>query len=199
MIFSLTRSVSQTDLAIPLSEVKEHIRYDGTDEDELIKRMIREATEEAGVACDTVFGTATCVFTCDGFPNGEFNLGVRPITTFNGIQYVNLDGDLVTLDPDTYSVGMRTGRLAPRTTGPYSSAAGTGGWPTDAKGGLESIVINFTAGLSLNALPFQARSAIKMIVASRFEKRGDTDEIRDEGIPKAVQRMLFQLKTKGLF
>lgn len=178
------------DAAVSTTVAKSHLRVDHTADDTLIGRIVAAATVDAGVECGRSFGVAGFLYTLDEFPlNGEaIQLPVRPIVAVTSLEYIDEDGNDAEMEPGDYWLGLLTGRIAP--------AAGY--WPETEEHHPESVTVAFTAGhdVDSNAIPPQAVEAILMIVADRYEHRGDGDSKR-RAIPEAASRLLRQLHPTG--
>jgi uncharacterized phiE125 gp8 family phage protein len=187
-VFSLTiPPIAEVDALalVPLAEVKSHLRIDGSEHDDDVKRILRDAIDTASAESGVVFGVRQgCVATMASFPAGQdaLNLGVRPVGSVSGISYFSSDGSdkALTLSDVWASPAGLVFALGEE-------------WPTDAREP-GSVRVTFTAGGTV--LPANARRAILLIVADWFENRGD--EERKQPIPMAAKRLLFQLHSGGL-
>lgn len=69
---SVDVTVQPVNLAVPLADMKELLKIDGTDEDDLITNMIKGQTKAAENYTGLCFITQTLVLTMDGF-GGSLN------------------------------------------------------------------------------------------------------------------------------
>lgn len=185
MAFPLRRVLDPITEPVSLSDVKNYLRVDITDDDELISSIISAARERAEDLTARSLLSTQWVFSMDRFPyfweyedteSGYFGrhhshrhsmfrsnrleiiLPRGPVLSIDSIQYKDLSGTVQTLDPGLYSVDLLSepARIAPA----YGCA-----WPA-ALFDLNSVTIKFTCGyqqtvteivtLAGNAAPYSA-------------------------------------------
>lgn len=179
-----------SDLAVSLPEAKTHLRISAADtaEDALLSRMIRAAAAEASAECGLGFGSATYVLTLDGFGTdadrllGEpIRLPVRPVLSVSSVEYFDADGVSTVMPTADYWVGLRKGAIVPA----------AGHWPLTQARRPESLSVTFVAGEAVATIPHQAWQAILLILADRYEHRGDGADRRP--VPESAVRLLRQI------
>jgi uncharacterized phiE125 gp8 family phage protein len=178
--------ISETDALelVPLAEVKSHLRIDGAEYDDDVKRILRAAIDTAGVESGRVFGLRQgCVYSSPRFPDGHGSIFVGvPVTTFSSIEYIGIDGTNKTFAIAKTVASVRTGELF-----------ALGEWPTDAREP-GAVRVTFTAGET--EIGNIAQRAILLIAAEWFEHRGDDE--RKQDIPVGAKRLLFQIHSGGI-
>lgn len=183
---------ASADLPVSLEDAKSHLRVAMSDhaDDALITRMIFAASVDAAQECGRSFGVSEFRLTLDRFPDFRhhymttISLPIRPIVELSNIRYYNCSGVAQTMSDDEYYVGYRTGTI---------SAVGTT-WPATQAGRPESVSVDFRAGEPVLNIPHQAWQAILLILADRYEHRGDGDD-RRRPVPESALRLLRQLHS----
>ena len=95
--------VTPGELPVTLVEAKAHLRLDSADEDDLVMRLIRSATERAESFTGRTLCTAQLRLTLDGFPCGrEIELPAPPLRSITSVKYFDVTGELQTLPPAAY-------------------------------------------------------------------------------------------------
>lgn len=187
MPLSVRVVTAPTELPVSLDEAKQHLRVEHTADDALLTRMIRAAAADAGLECGRGLGVARYALTLDSFPGlatlPAVVLPVRPVLASPAVAvtYYDEDGAQVAMDAADFWVGYNTGRLFPA----------AGAWPATQCGRPEAVEVQFSAGSAAAAVPHQAWQAVLLILADRYEHRGDGEDRRL--IPEAARRLLFQL------
>jgi hypothetical protein len=210
MPFSCRQTVAPSELPVSLAIAKSHLRVTWTDDDSYISELIEGATDSAQrEAPGLQLVTSTWVLTLDDFPRlcgagwpaecasevvrypvnrhaGAIRLPVGPVVAVASITYRDAAGVVQTLDPASYDVGARTGRVAP-----------VSGWPTVYAPGVDNVSVTFTAGFgAASAVPAAARDAIRLILADRWSNRGDnvSNFLADRDVPAAARRLMDNLR-----
>lgn len=178
---------------IGLPEARQYLKVDDDADDLVIRKLLASAAADAGQECGRGFGVATYSVTFDGFPIVEcravpIRLPVRPVTEVVALRYRDADGVLVTMPTTDYWVGSQAGVVFPV----------AGAWPATQTGRPECVEVEFTAGHAPADLPPQAWAAIMLILADRYEHRGDEGDATEwpavkMDVPLAAKRLLWQL------
>jgi uncharacterized phiE125 gp8 family phage protein len=199
MTFAVVETVAPTEGPVSLARAKEQLRVAGTDEDALIAAMLAGAVKQAQRECGLQLVTATLTLVLDDFPRrtdgadpagslstlggvryvgNVLHLPVGPVQSVASITYRDTAGQTQTLDPATYDVGKYTARVRPINF-----------WPITYPYGLENVSVTYVAGYgNAAAVPADAVSAILLIVADRYQHRGDDTALvhDDRPIPAAA-------------
>jgi uncharacterized phiE125 gp8 family phage protein len=192
--FDCRRTVEPTAGPVPLVTAKSHLRVSGTDEDPLIAAMLAGAVRQAERESGLQFLTATYALTLDDFPRacaedgaGVIRLPVGPALSVSSIAYRDADNAPQTLSPADYAVGLKTGRIRPVSF-----------WPSTYPYGLENVTVTYTAGFGAAAasVPADAVQAVLLILADRYENRGDevSSFHAERPIPAGALRLLTNLR-----
>jgi uncharacterized phiE125 gp8 family phage protein len=191
--FDLTRTVEPDTEPVSLAIAKSHLRVIGSADDEYIRELLAGARDAAERESGRQLVTATFALTLDDFPRGgeadgwssEIRLPVGPVIAVDSVVYRDDAGDTQTLATSEYSAGVKTGRVSPVTY-----------WPATDADQLENVTVTFRAGYGGAAqVPPAARAAVLLILADRYENRGDNvaNFLADRPIPAAALRLLRSL------
>lgn len=190
---SINITVPPEQRAVTLDEVKQYLRVDGTQDDEMLGTYILAATEYLEQYCGRKFITQTAEFHLDGF--GRFNDeklialgegvhdGYKGDYLSGGADYIDLPFkpvqsvvSLITYDDANNSATFTSSayRLDSNTGRVYLNTGYT--WPTDLRD-YDAIKITFICGYgdSPNDMPAPIRQAVKMQVAKMYECAGACD------------------------
>ena len=156
-----------TEEPLTLSEVKEHIRVDVTDDDALITALIKAARERAEFITRRQLVTATWQLIGDSFAAGGkgFNLPLPSLQSVTKIEYVDTTGTLVTLSAMTYIVDnvSEPARVA--------LAPDIINWP-ETERGFNKVLVTFDAGYgAASAIPEDIKLAMKLLIGSWYANR----------------------------
>lgn len=192
MAFPLQRTTQPTNEPVFLADMKNHLRVDIADDDDLIAALIMAARERAEEFTGRALVTQGYTMAMDQFPfycpvNSQHYMQYAgqgltvmspyyqahhiiiprpPLQTIESIKYTDMNGVQQTLDPNAYLVDTLSspGRVQP----PFGQI-----WPI-ALPQMNSVQIKFTAGYSdTNPLPSVFIAAIKLIVGALYENRED--------------------------
>lgn len=163
---------------ITLTEAKNHLRVDISDDDDLINGLIVAARRVAESQLRRAFVNQTWDLKIDAFPwfrlthpdynftrvDYEIRLPIATATSVSSLTYVDWDGNSQTVDPGNYLfTAGEPGRLIPY---PYKLWP----WPRIQPA---AATIRFTAGYGADAtyVPATIKAAIKMMVGTWYENR----------------------------
>ena len=195
MPFDLTQTVAPTAEPVTLAIAKAHLRVTWTDDDDYIAELIAGARDAAETECGRAFITRTYTLTLADFPRlysqdcgHDILLPVGPVGSVTGITYTDSAGATQTLATTDYSVGAKTARISPVVS-----------WPTTYYPySPENVTVTYTAGFgpTYASVPAAARAAVLLILADRYENRGDnmSNFLADRPIPAAALRLLGGLR-----
>lgn len=151
---------------VSLSEMKLHLRVDGSDEDALINGLITLAREDIERMTNRMLITQVWELVLDSWPASPFELGLGPVQSVDSIKYTDEDGDESTFSSDNYLVDTYAyrGRVALK-----SDAS----WPSEPLAPIAGVKITFTGGFgdAAAAVPTRFKQALKLLVGHHYENR----------------------------
>jgi uncharacterized phiE125 gp8 family phage protein len=171
-----------------LADAKLHLRVDGTADNDLITAQIVAAREYVENYTNRQLITATWGLNLEEFPT-EITLTPNKVLTVSSIQYYDEDDVFQTLSTDVYEFYRSNG------VGRIREAYGES-WPAIYPGGVNRIIVNFTAGYGAAGtdVPAPIIAAMKLIIADLYEdRRGQVDRKLYEN--RAVQRLLYPYRV----
>ncbi|MEM6560035.1 MAG: head-tail connector protein [Planctomycetota bacterium] len=174
---------SQPDAIVTVTDVKDHLRIDGTEDDRTLPTFIAAATEYVEGETGQALAEADYTLTLDSFPiERSIPLPRPPLKRVNAVTYTDTDGQTQTLPAAAYTVddANRPGRLVLK---PGHA------WPTTT-GEANSVRVDFTAGPE--TLPFLLRQAVLLMTGHFFEFREAAGDRRVTTVPLAVESICDQ-------
>lgn len=186
---SLTIVTPPAEEPVTLTEAKNHLRVDLTDDDSLISALIVAAREHAEAITRRAFITQTLKLSMDAFPvnNGPIYVPMPPLQSVNSLKYFNTGGVEQTLTEGTdYLVDNESepGRITP---------APDTGWPA-TQNRPNAVSVEFVAGFGdASKVPQGIKQAILLMVGHWYENReGVTMQGNNAGeLPMAVDSLLM--------
>ena len=179
---SLKRTVAPTELPILVDEVKDHIRWESTaDDDAALVAYMRSAVEQLDGAAgllNRALVTQTWELKLDGFPAAEFPspTGIRtreihiplpPLQSIASVQYIDTGGLTQTLAASKYKV---LNLNSPTRAGRIETAFGET-WPS-TRHERESVTVTFVAGYGArNAVPEHIRHLLLFTIQDAYDGR----------------------------
>ena len=186
--WTLTRTSSQSGLAVSLAEAKNHLRVSGSDQDEPITLLIEAATEQLERDINRGILSATWQQAMYSFPasGSKIDLMMGMNTNVSSITYVDTDNVTQTLDSSLYTYS--SGREC------VFNANTSDDWPevsTDTIG--DKVFVNFTCGVSnIGCVPRLMKQAILLEVG-----RGYFDPAQENGVNtdngKSYEKLVIKL------
>ena len=159
-----------------LSEAKQHLRVEISDDDALISALILAAADAAEAETKLAICEQDFEMRAAGFPCGDepIALPVPPLLWVNSIAYTDTNGDPQTLD--VAGADFITSPGSEREPGSIRPKWGDY-WPV-ALYAQDSVIINFTAGFPSSASPAGAdgvpaaiKQAVLLLVGHLYENR----------------------------
>jgi uncharacterized phiE125 gp8 family phage protein len=194
---ALVRLVAPPVTPLSLTEVKAHLRVDGTDQDDVIQLYLDAATAHV----DGEWGclgralvTQTWRLTIDTFPCAEIKIPLPPLQSVSSVGYFDSAGDFQTMIEDTdYFVDDQSepGWITPMTT-----------WPTTLDA-INSVRIDFVAGYEPTAdsppdytanIPADIKQAMLLMITDWMENRRNVMPQSVNMIPFASAILLLRKK-----
>jgi len=172
---------------ISLSEAKDHLRIDGTDEDTYLATVITAARKFCEQYCNRAFITQTWKQYPDVFSDG-MKLSINPVQSVTSITYYDVDGVSQTLNASQYQID-----LSDDVCRIYEAVAVDFPDVQDEK--INPITITYVAGYGSAAtdVPMDIRHAIKLMISHLFENREGVltvSSVQNIPLPKTVQVLL---------
>lgn len=172
---------------ISLSEAKDHLRIDGTDEDTYLATVITAARKYCEQYCNRVFITQTWLQYPTDFSDG-MKLSVNPVQSVSSITYYDVDGTSQTLNSSQYQVDLKD------TVCRIYEAVGVD-FPDVQDEKINPITITYVCGYGNAAtdVPMDIRHAIKLMISHLFENREGVSimgSVQNIPLPKTVQVLL---------
>lgn len=176
---------------ITLTETKEHLRVDISDEEDFITTLIKAVTIFAEEYTYRQFITATYEQYFDRFPVNEFELEKPKLQSITSIKYQDEDSAEKTLSTDVYEVNnksdigtvrLKDGQSYPTTDDVYNA-----------------VTVQFKAGYgdAVTDVPDLLRSTLKVMVSYLFENRDFiTPQGKDLMFPSAILLLLDQFSLR---
>lgn len=154
---------------VSLGEVKEHLKVDSADEDELISYILITAREYVEDITRRALLTQTWDYCLRGWPTTNyFKLPYGNLQTSGlSVKWKDTDGTETTLTLTTDYLIETNGEGIGRIVLPYGQT-----WPSGTLYPSNPITVRFTCGWTTAAnVPFKIKAAIKMICADLYENR----------------------------
>lgn len=169
------------ELAVPLADVKAHLRVEISDDDALITRLIQACTRAVERRAGRALVTQTLEASFDAFPAGALCLPRPPLQSVTSVVYDDTDHAEQTFAAAKYAVLTTTepGRLI---LVPNES------WPAVRDGG-GAVRVRFVAGHgAASDVPETFVAAITLWVGLRYERRLPPDDAA--AIPPEVEALI---------
>lgn len=184
---------------VTVSDIKDHLRIDISDDDDLITALISAAVSYVSTFTRRSLLEQTLKFVLPEFPAGSdtITLPYPPLSTItiDSVKYRDADdGTLKTWSDTEYEV-IQTGATS------YGLRyVLNGSWPTDVLSAVDAVQITYTAGESLAAdIDQRIILAIKLLVGNWYENREDTTTLTLRNIPMGVEMLLWQVRSTTEF
>lgn len=173
MIGNYKITTQPTEEPISLTEIKTHLKLDGSDEDTYLGLLGKSARQYLEAWLDRAICTTTYELYLDAFPETiEVRKGCNTVTELSYL----VDNANTVLDDAEYVVDTVTpiARIVPVTS-----------WPT-ADTRINAIKVTFTAGFgAASAVPSDIKHALLLMVGRAYEQREDSVE----RLPKASEQL----------
>jgi uncharacterized phiE125 gp8 family phage protein len=191
MIGNYTRTTDATVEPLIVEEVKRYTRIDTSDEDAVIRDLIKSARQWCEEWCERAFITQTWTATFDGFPsnNGKLELEWPKLISITTFSYTDTAEDSQTLTEGTDFTKSTSGLLG--LVRPKYSLS----WPTPLDDA-DSISIVYTAGYGATAasVPQPIKQAMALLVGHWFENREAAGTVSQE-IAFSTKALLMPYKV----
>ena len=156
---------AQTEWAVELPEVKDHLREAADSDDAYVQELIYAAQVRAEQDYDLGLNEATYDMLLDEFPS-EINIWMWPIQEISSVKYTDGDGVTQTVDSSNYSTSIYS---KPARIKPIDSYT----WPT-TRVALDAVQVRFKTGFASPAvIPGDIKEALYLTIADWFDSRED--------------------------
>lgn len=169
---------------VSVIDLKNHVRCDADDEDDLLEIYSKSARELAEAFCNRVIASQQFRLTLDYFPD-VIRLPKTPVISIDSFTYIDANGDTQALSSGT-GYHFSNDEYDPVIVPPYSES-----WP-NAQDGFEKVVITFTCGLS--SVPDHVKSAILMLGGDLYANRETLAPITINEIPHTAMALLAPIR-----
>lgn len=155
---------------ITLSEAKNFLRVDHSDDDQLIAALITAARQMCEEYTRRILVTTTVDEYFDQFPknmwNGHSNilyLSRGPVASITSVSYVDEIGSTQTISSSLYVTDLisEPGRIQ-----------STNGWTTGA-GVVNQVIVRYVVGTDLSAIPKPLIQGMMLVVSDLYDQRND--------------------------
>ncbi|MDE2016469.1 MAG: head-tail connector protein [Hyphomicrobiales bacterium] len=189
---SLTLLSPPTAEPVTLADAKNFLRVDVTDDDALIGDLLIAARQTVEAYCGRALVTQTWRLALDAWPRGGMiSLPVAPFQSFVGARTLDPTGAATALDPTTYVLD----------SSPEVARIVFSQRPPELQRVAAGVQVDWIAGYGPAPTdpPAALRLAIRSLVASWYEDRGDQDFDAAAGrVPRAVAAALAPYRRTRL-
>lgn len=165
------------DEPVSVELLKQHLRLDGSDEDELLEEYVRAAREQVEATTWRALISQTWDVYFNGFASRLY-LPKPPLSSVTSVKYTDADGDTQTVGTSVWETGEDDGIGLVRPA--YNQT-----WPTGARGHYDDVVVRIVAGYgtSPGSVPRPIRQAIMLLAGEFYERREVQSELRLMELP----------------
>lgn len=166
-----------------LQSAKDHLNVSHEEDDALIQGYIDDAVAQFEKETGVILKQHTRDATYSQFPYRDdwLVLPTRPLISVTYVKYYATDGTLTTLDNCQVVTSSFQGKIKP----PVNET-----WPAYQCSRSEPVIVRYVVGHATQAeVPRDILGALKIIVADRYENKGD-DGRNKMSIPPAAERIM---------
>ena len=162
---SLQTITAQSEWAVELPEVKDHLREATASDDAYIQELIYAAQAKAEEDYDLSLNEVTYDLLLDDFPL-EILIWMWPIQEITSVKYTDDDGDTQTVSSSNYATDLYS---KPARIKPISGYT----WPIP-RDSLNAVQVRFVTGFASPAvIPGDIKEALYLTIADWFDNRED--------------------------
>jgi uncharacterized phiE125 gp8 family phage protein len=174
--YRFERTVDAASEPVTLSEVKDHLKIDGTDEDTYLTSLITASRQMLESELERSFITQTWKMYLPYFPLGEINIPKGKVLTVESVEYYDSNNSLQTVSTDEYktSLGADIGKIK-----------AVESWPLTNTDHPDAVVITFTAGYGASAddVPNGLKQALLILIADSHNFRQSYTKVKNSVLP----------------
>jgi len=155
---------------ITLTEAKNFLRVDGTDDDTLIEALIGAAREMCEQYTRRILVTTVVDEYFDSFPNYRnatdkdiIYLSRGPVQSIGSVKFVDEIGSESTVDPSYYVTDIIS---------EPARIASTAGWFA-TNGIINQVIVRYTVGTGVADIPKPLKQGMLLIISDLYDKRDD--------------------------
>jgi len=162
---SLQLITAQTNWALELPEVKDHIDEAKAADDAKLQELIYGVEDELKDGYGIYLSEATYDLLLDKFPK-EILIWAWPIASITSVKYTDGNGDTQTVSSDNYTTDLFS---KPARIAPIDSYA----WPVP-RNSINAVQVRFVTGFTSPAVvPARIKEAMYLMIADGFDNRED--------------------------
>lgn len=172
---------------VDLPAVREHLRVDGTADDDLITALIVTAREQVETITRRALLTQTWDYSLDGWPYcRSIKLPLGNLASVTSVKWKDTAGAENTLTLTTDYLVETNGDQPGRIVLPYG-----GTWPTGTLYPSNPVTIRFVCGwTTAQNVPYAIKAAMLLLCAKLYESRGEDTVGQTVVEDKSVDRLL---------
>jgi len=175
---------------VTVAEAKKHAVIEHDVDDSYIEELIAVASEHVQYLTRRQLLTASYIMYLSQFPNDDLELPYGNLQSIDSVNYKNTENINTVVDADVYDVDTDSD------PGVLSRNIDAG-WPV-YKYSRAPVWVQFTCGwTSPSLVPRKLKLAIKMLVATWYNKREDTAVVKHLEVPHGVISLITEYKLQG--
>jgi uncharacterized phiE125 gp8 family phage protein len=155
---------------ITLTEAKNFLRVDNSDEDALISALISAARSMCEEYTRRILVTTTIDEYFDQFPKNHWDthsnllyLSRGPVTSIDSVKFVDEIGSEQTIDSSLYVTDLIS---------EPARIQSIGGWTTGA-GVINQLIVRYVVGTDVSAIPKPLIQGMMLVIADLYDQRSD--------------------------
>lgn len=160
---------------LTLEETKAHLNVVHSEDDAVISGLISAAVadfeRQSGVSLR--LHTRDAIWSRFPYHDEDILLNYRPVASVVSLKYVDTSGVEQTLVANTDYQAVVGGFVATIGIGVERP------WPPTQTGKKQAVTVRYTVGYGSGAVPADILNALKVLIAHRYEHRGDNDKAKD--------------------
>jgi len=181
--------VTTETVPVSVTDMKEHLRVEHTDDDSYIEALTLAAAEMCENFQNRKYMQAGKVLKLDEFPgNGIIRPRWTPLIDVDSIQYVDTDGSTQIVSVSDYDVDTDSepGRITPA----YNKS-----WPA-TRPQINAVTVNYQAGYATaDDVPDAVKQAVKLLTGHFYEHRESVSEVKLSEIPQGIKSLLWPTRV----
>lgn len=166
-----------TDVAtepVTLSDAKDFLRIDGTDDDDVLTSLIAVARTYVEDASGHSLAAKTVEIAIDAFPAHDFiALSGPPVTSVTSVKYYAQDDTESTFSSSAYTLDDYGVQHRIRLNYGYT-------WPITTLRDVNGVLVRYVCGYDSSTLPANMLHAVKLLISHWYETRCMTGKVTDE-------------------
>jgi len=155
---------------ITLTEAKNFLRVDHTDDDTLISVLITASRQMCEEYTRRILVTTTIDEFFDQFPTNSWNnlhnmiyLSRGPVASITSVKYVNEIGSELTIDSSKYVTDLISEPARIQSTDGWFSLAGV----------MNQVIVRYVVGSDVSSIPKPLIQGMMLVISDLYDQRGD--------------------------